>query len=187
MKGTYVIHGQRLAPRLQAHVLRHPLAAEGSAYLGWDGAWYPGAEKANAFVFPSFALAQRYAQSLMDDGLFVWMPEAVDFSSWLPGDAPACRDCGCIETFACPGGCAWHTHDQCSECAKPAPVSSWAVYDRPRDDPHRVIARRYIGTVPTELTLAGDSVEEVRAQLPVGLQQIARFGADDPALIETWL
>lgn len=29
----------------------------------------------------------------------------------------ACRDCGCTETRACPGGCSWVEEDLCSSCA----------------------------------------------------------------------
>jgi hypothetical protein len=189
MKGSYIVHGQAPERRHRCHVLRHPLAQEDSAYLGWDadGHWYPGASKAQAFVFPSFALAQRYAESLMADGLHTWMPVAVDFPSWLPSDVHACRDCGCIESFACPDRCSWHSHDRCSACAKPAPVVSWAVFDRPLDDPNRAVARRYVGIVPTEEAHAGDSIEAVRRLLPAGLHRIQRLREDSPELVECWI
>lgn len=28
-----------------------------------------------------------------------------------------CRGCGCTDTYACPGGCAWVDRDLCSRCA----------------------------------------------------------------------
>lgn len=188
-KGTYVIHGQSAEPRLRSHVLRHPEAPEGHAYLGWDseGFWYPGAAKPQAFVFPSFLLAQRYAESLMDDGLHVWMPVAVDYPSWIDPSAHVCRECGCVEAFACPGRCSWHSHDLCSACAKPAQLASWAVYDRPRDQPGQVVARRYVGLVPTEDILTAETIDAVRALLPAGLHCIPRQAADSPELVECWI
>ncbi|ACL61709.1 hypothetical protein [Methylobacterium nodulans] len=29
-----------------------------------------------------------------------------------------CRDCGCTQEDACPGGCGWAGEDQCSTCAR---------------------------------------------------------------------
>lgn len=31
-------------------------------------------------------------------------------------DERACKHCGCTEFNACPGGCAWVSADECSEC-----------------------------------------------------------------------
>lgn len=34
----------------------------------------------------------------------------------IPEDAQRCRWCGCVNTFACVGGCAWVQIDRCSAC-----------------------------------------------------------------------
>lgn len=34
----------------------------------------------------------------------------------IPEDATRCRWCGCVEMFACPGGCGWVQLGRCSEC-----------------------------------------------------------------------
>jgi hypothetical protein len=31
----------------------------------------------------------------------------------------ACRECGCTDASACPGGCSWVADDLCSACAPP--------------------------------------------------------------------
>jgi len=32
-------------------------------------------------------------------------------------DEPACRECGCSESLACPQGCGWAQPDLCTVCA----------------------------------------------------------------------
>lgn len=34
-------------------------------------------------------------------------------------DTPHCRECGCTNDMACPGGCFWVEEDLCSACATP--------------------------------------------------------------------
>lgn len=36
------------------------------------------------------------------------------------GELRSCRECGCDEFHACPGGCWWVEPDLCSACADPA-------------------------------------------------------------------
>lgn len=35
--------------------------------------------------------------------------------------ARACRECGCTDRYACPGGCSWAAADLCSACAPSLP------------------------------------------------------------------
>lgn len=32
-------------------------------------------------------------------------------------DEPACRECGCSDSLACPDGCGWAQPDLCTTCA----------------------------------------------------------------------
>lgn len=34
---------------------------------------------------------------------------------YMPG---VCRECGCTDERACPGGCSWVEPDLCSQCAE---------------------------------------------------------------------
>ena len=36
----------------------------------------------------------------------------------IPAGASRCWVCGCVEAFACPRGCGWHTPLQCTRCAR---------------------------------------------------------------------
>jgi hypothetical protein len=83
-----------------------------------------------------------------------------------------------------PPDCAWLTN-------------SWprfgAVYYRPRDNPNKWVARRFeVGggrpdRLPTSDMFVADSVEELRALLPLGLTCIPRNPSDHPVVIESWL
>lgn len=39
---------------------------------------------------------------------------------WSRKPSAACRECGCTDDCACPGGCWWVEPDLCSTCATPA-------------------------------------------------------------------
>lgn len=63
----------------------------------------------------------------------------------------------------------------------------WTVYDRPLDFPHNFVARKFVGIQPTESTITGNSLEEVRAGLPPGVVKLDRAPDDDPKIVEVWL
>lgn len=69
----------------------------------------------------------------------------------------------------------------------------WVVYDHPSDFPDVFIARRWdptnAGFMPTERTITGTTLEEVRASInkTPGLCLIPREPLDDPKIVEVWL
>lgn len=141
-----------------------------------------------ATVFPSFRLAQRYADHFIRTTHRIWMPVATPSrdARWLAGGA-RCRACGCSDLFACPSHCAWIEPDLCSVCAKPDPPELWAVYQSPKDFPGQAVARRFVGQVPTTTTLVADTLDALRAQRPAHLTTAPRAAGDDPVIVETWL
>lgn len=74
----------------------------------------------------------------------------------------------------------------------------WTVYDHPLDYPHGYIARRwrvrapayrgeYVPPMTTSDVVTGATLDEVRRQLPAGLQrQPPRDPADVPVIVEIW-
>lgn len=48
-------------------------------------------------------------------------PDIVDA---LSAALPSCRQCGCTDGLACPGGCSWVEPDLCSACASAGPESA---------------------------------------------------------------
>ena len=67
-------------------------------------------------------------------------------------------------------------------------LTTWTVYDHPRDFPHCYVARRFEGERPTgDLVVAAD-LDALRQQLiERGLVCLDRDPEDDPAIMETWL
>jgi hypothetical protein len=70
----------------------------------------------------------------------------------------------------------------------------WTIFDRPRDFPNGVIARRFRcvlpAPVPTSDTITGASVEAVRAEIERRYPDLVLFPCqpgDDPNIVETWL
>lgn len=170
-------------------MIPHILRALGTrpAFLAFERVFRIAYSEALAFVFPSFEMAQRYASAFSRHTGKVWMPVATpDRPTAIEADR-LCRQCGCSDAFGCPGGCHWSEADLCSACAAPAPLVAWAIYDRPSDYPDGVIARRYVGDVPTTDTLTAPSIATVRAQLPAGLTRFEASRQDDPKLVETWV
>lgn len=51
------------------------------------------------------------------------------------GDEPACRECGCTDSFACPQGCGWAQPDLCSVCAAELETLADPAGVPPVDDP----------------------------------------------------
>ncbi len=70
-------------------------------------------------------------------------------------------------------------------------LSMWVIYDRPRDMPKQVVARRHEirGPLhgPTSDYVTGDTVESVRGLLPPGLHRMPRAPCDEPQIVEVWL
>lgn len=72
-------------------------------------AWCLRPDANDAFVFPTRRLAQRYADFLGAEYVGTFQVEAAPLRiSHLP-HRDACFFCGCVQSFACPGGCSW-TH-----------------------------------------------------------------------------
>lgn len=67
------------------------------------------------------------------------------------------------------------------------PNSIWVVYDSPREYPSKFVARRWIGTEPTNEVLVADNLFSVREMLPLGLIPFKRNECDNPAIVETWI
>lgn len=175
---------------LVPHALR---ATVSERYLTVDGSGWCEGPLEVAFVFPSFRLAHRYAMALWAQGRGTWVPVSVPqrMSSIGDGDdslVVACVQCGCTEAFACPSGCHWYAPGVCSTCAGAADeLSSWTIYAHPLDYQEGFLARQYVGIIPTETHIKGQSLEEVRAKLPPGLARLGRSDGDARAVVEVWM
>lgn len=74
-------------------------------------------------------------------------------------------------------------------------VEVYAIYDHPRDYPDEFVARRWRIRRGLDMALAdlgppnirGETLNEVRRQLPAGLVRLGRLPDDDPVIVETWL
>jgi len=71
-------------------------------------------------------------------------------------------------------------------------ISIWTVFNKNTTDyPGVYVCRRFeVGpgyTRPCEVIATGNSLEEIRDQLPVGLAQLDRCPGDDPNIVETWM
>lgn len=189
--------GSRTDPSADAQLVPHVLRFwSDETYLAIDrqGSWCSGALD-DAFVFPSFRLAQRYAVAFglqSGDVFCAFLPVAVPARAPSVGVAgepfvEACAGCGCTEVFACPERCHWRAPGLCSACAHGDEPTTWAVYERPRDFPAGFLARQYVGVVPTETHIKGQSLDEVRAKLPPGLACVSRATADARSVVEVWV
>jgi hypothetical protein len=70
------------------------------------------------------------------------------------------------------------------------PLVMWVIYRTPKDYPDCYVARcwRITGVVhATDGTLTADTLEELRAKLPLGLRRVSRHTDDDPVIVETWI
>lgn len=63
----------------------------------------------------------------------------------------------------------------------------YVIYDHPRDYPDEVVCRWWRPEGAGPIVARGETVEEVREQLPEGLVNIGRFRDDDPAIAEVWI
>lgn len=72
-------------------------------------------------------------------------------------------------------------------------MSTWTIYDHPRDFPEGYIARRWDlmdgqeEPVWTPNVFTAMTLEGVREQLPWGLVPFGRNPGDAPSIVETWL
>ena len=65
----------------------------------------------------------------------------------------------------------------------------WAVYRYPSDYPDKFVARPFktLGCVRAlPVHLEADTLEALRALLPLDLMRLERIADDDPVIIETW-
>ena len=66
----------------------------------------------------------------------------------------------------------------------------WVVTGSPSDYPGQWVARLYLTLPeagPTNCAIIGDSLDAVRAALPLGLTRLPRYQDDDPVIVEVWL
>lgn len=63
----------------------------------------------------------------------------------------------------------------------------WTIYKHPSDYPDKYVARKFILDKPTSEILIGDTLEEIRKMLPLGLTRFDRNPEDDPVIVETWI
>lgn len=66
-------------------------------------------------------------------------------------------------------------------------VANWTIYDHPKDYPDKFVARKFVLDKPTDETITGNTLDEVRRKLPRGLVRFNRHETDDPVIVETWL
>ena len=77
------------------------------------------------------------------------------------------------------------------DAAQRGALTIWTVYDRPRDHPDGVIARRFeilaSKTVATDDTLTGE-LEDIRKTFwKAGLMKLSRQEGDEPQIVESWV
>ena len=70
-------------------------------------------------------------------------------------------------------------------------LAMWTVYDHPTDYPDEFVARKFVvgcGTIDaTPELLTADTLNELRAKLPIGFICTRRMPDDDPKIVEVWL
>jgi hypothetical protein len=160
-------------------------------YLGWTNsmaAWSLGPVE-DAFVFPSFTLAFRYALAIMGDRGLSFMPKAApELSAYPAFNGHSCRGCGCTELFACPNECSWVEPNVCSECEIGSNhLAIWTIYVNPIDMPGMYVARQSLSGVQTETVLQHKTLDGLRALLPDSLCPIPRMDGDPENVVETWM
>lgn len=66
----------------------------------------------------------------------------------------------------------------------------FTIYFSPSDFAGKYVARLWNLESPTEYATVADTLEEIRATLPMiamGLRPINRFEEDDPCIVEVWI
>lgn len=75
--------------------------------------------------------------------------------------------------------------------ARRGALTLWTIYDKPKDYPHGICARRHeVGngkSVPTEHMLFGELELLRRVFREAGLTRITRAPEDDAKIVETWI
>lgn len=70
-------------------------------------------------------------------------------------------------------------------------LNMWVVYDRPRDYPNKIVARRWLidkEAHPTDEFIEANSIDEIRERFDqVGLVRLERNPQDDACIVETWM
>jgi hypothetical protein len=70
-------------------------------------------------------------------------------------------------------------------------LEMFVVYERPKDYPDKFVLRRWaIGrgaAQGTEWFVLGETIEEVRAHVPLHCVRIGRDPHDEPQIVEVWL
>ena len=187
--------GSPLVPHMLRLVDPGPADADGlpgaiGSLLGTDrNGWATCRSEEDAFVFPSWTLAHRFAKRFMVSTGQSWIPVAApQRATTIPGNGTACRSCGCTEAFACPTRCWWHEPGLCSQCAVAGEeLVTWVIYDKPSDHPDSAIARKFVGGVPTPDFMAAATISELRKKMPEGSVSIPRDKQDPTAVVEMWL
>lgn len=72
------------------------------------------------------------------------------------------------------------------------PLVIWTIYERPRDYPEHIVARRWLVydglVIPTRHVMVADELETLRDKLhDMGLLEIPRGARDDSVIVEVWL
>jgi hypothetical protein len=72
------------------------------------------------------------------------------------------------------------------------PVCGWTIYDHPADYPHHYAVRQWFvteggGIVQKAVAVLCLTLEEARAQVPLGAHCFPREETDDPVIIETYI
>lgn len=70
-------------------------------------------------------------------------------------------------------------------------LAIWTVYKHPKDYPNDYVARKHtigaFGSHPSVEMFAADTLEEIRALIPLGLVCLGRAPDDEAQIVETWL
>jgi len=66
-------------------------------------------------------------------------------------------------------------------------ITTWTIYDHPRDAPLGYVLRAWHGAEPHPLSSGSADLELLRDTLPPGLVCLGRWPGDDPAILEVWI
>jgi hypothetical protein len=70
-------------------------------------------------------------------------------------------------------------------------MNQYVIYNNPKDYPGKFVVRQWIigpGTVHSgELICIASTIEEARAKMPHGVEQLPVFESDDPVIAEVWM
>jgi len=62
------------------------------------------------------------------------------------------------------------------------------VYKNPLDYPDKYVARLWdIPSKPTRYVVIKDSLQDIRASIPEGMQRLGRNSMEDPIIVETYI